>query len=148
MQALERGQVKWAFMWMHYREEQEKQYQLQKEKMNMQQNQQGAMALEQAKQQSQMAELQAKMQVEQMSGGIEIEKIKTKGEEDRKTLNVKFALESGMVKPVIPSSLPEPSSPRLSEQPSSGSPMPEQASVPMASPQGEPSQAPELPMMS
>ena len=118
MQAVERGQVKYAFMWIHYREEQEKKYQAQLQKENMQMNSQGAQQLEQMKQQASAMELQAKSQLAQMEGNIELQKIALKGEEDRKTLNVKYALEMGKVQPVMPddsASMPMNETPLLSQ---------------------------------
>jgi hypothetical protein len=148
MQAIERGQVKYALMWLHYREEKLKQEQLQREQLNQQMNQQGAMALEQAKQQGVQAELAVKTQLTQQEGGIEIMKIQEKGKQDRETLLLKFQLERG----VTPSS---PSMPTLSQTPSSlpeqtsmgGSPMPEQvSSAPLDAGMAPPPQAPELSM--
>lgn len=116
MQAVERGQVKYAFMWIHHREEQEKAYQAQLQKENMQLNGQNAQALEQAKQQTLAMELQIKQKLSKEEGAIEIEKITTKGIEDRKTLNVKYALETGQMKPEIPVDEPVSSVPLLSEE--------------------------------
>lgn len=105
MQAIERGQVKYALMWLHYREEQMKAEQLQREQMNMQMNQQGAMALEQAKQQSLQAELTVKQQLSEQEGSMEIQKIKEKGKQDRETLLFKYQLESGAM-PSLPNASP------------------------------------------
>lgn len=114
MQAIERGQVKYAFMWIHHREDQEKKYQAKMQQENMALNGQNMLAQEQAKQKTLAMELQVKQQMMQVEGNIEILKITTKGEEDRKTLNVKYALESNMVKPTIPQEVS--STPLLSSQ--------------------------------
>jgi hypothetical protein len=127
MQAIERGQVKYALMWLHYREEQMKAEQIQREQMNMQQNQQGAMALEQAKQQSLQTELVMKQQLGAQEGMTEIQKIQEKGKQDRETLLLKFQLERG----VMPSSLGVPSLPTLSDSPT---PSPVAEPAPVATP--------------
>ncbi len=94
MQAIERGQVKYAFMWIHYREEQEKQYQAQMQRENMKLNEQSALSQEQAKQQTLSMELQVKQQMLQIEGSLELQKIAAKGDQDRQTLQVKYSLES------------------------------------------------------
>lgn len=137
IQAVERGQIKFAWMWMHYREEQAKKYQQQLQAENMQMNQQGAIATEQAKQQTVAMEVQAKQQIVGFEGSIEIEKIKEKGKQDRETLELKFALERGIVAPTVSSE------PVLPSPPSSGLPAPAPDAAPMSSPETPiPSQPP------
>ena len=133
IQSIERGQIKFAWMWMHYREEQSKLYQMQLQQQNMQMNQQSGIAIEQAKQQGVAMELQANKEKIQMEGMVELMKIQEKGKQDRDTLNLQFALQTGVVAPTVPSDQPSPSlgqpSPTLSD-----SPVPEQASMPSQEP--------------
>ncbi|HMW74041.1 MAG TPA: hypothetical protein PL173_13060 [Saprospiraceae bacterium] len=113
MQAIERGQVKYALMWLHYREEQMKAEQIQREQMNQQANTEGAIALKQADQQNLQAELAMKKQLSAQEGANKIQEIQEKGKQDRETLLLKFQLERG----VMPSSLGVPSLPTLSDSP-------------------------------
>lgn len=130
MQAIERGQVKYALMWLHYREEQMKVEQLQREQINMQQNQQGALALEQAKQQSLQAELMVKQQLSTQEGGIEIQKIQEKGNQDRETLILKFNLDRG----VMPSQVASSPAPSQAPTPQTADPSLSPSSTPSAPP--------------
>lgn len=140
MQAIERGQVKYALMWLHYREEKLKMEQMQREQINQQMNNQGAMALKQADQQRLQEEMVMKQQLSAQDGTIEIQKIVEKGKQDRETLLLKYQLERG----ITPSS--SPSLPTLSDSPvvAPGAPAP----TPMAEQPPAPASIPAEPMPS
>lgn len=121
MQALQRGQVKYAFMWIHYREEQEKMRQQQLQEENMRLNQEGAKENEILKGEIAAQQLQAKMALAQLEGSNSIAEIKEKGNQDRETLRLKYSLETGRIQPAAQ---PEPT---LSQNPLPPSPMPQTA---------------------
>jgi len=144
LQAIERGQLKWASMWLAYREEQAKQEAQMLQQQNMQMNGQNMQAQEQAKQQTLAMEMQVKQSISDTETAGSIQKEKVKGQEERKTLIVKALLEKGMiphpdlVDGLIISTLVEESPTPSQEQPPSALP----------SDQGLPPQAPEQPTVS
>lgn len=146
LQAIERGQLKWASMWLAYREEQAKQEAQMLQQQNMQMNGQNMQAQEQAKQQTLAMEMQVKQSISDTETAGSIQKEKVKGQEERKTLIVKALLEKGMiphpdlVDGLIISTLLEETPTPSQEQPSSQPPSP--------SDQPPQQQAPEQPTVS
>jgi hypothetical protein len=126
--AIERGQLKYASMWLAYREEQAKMEAMQLQQQNMQMNGQNMQAQEQAKQQTLAMEMQVKQSISTTEVEGSIMKVKAQGQEDRKTLFVKALLERGLtphpdlVDGLVISTLSEetqtpPSQPSVPEQP-------------------------------
>lgn len=99
LQAIERGQLKWASMWLAYREEQAKQESLMLQQQNMQLNGQNMKEQEAAKQQTLAMEMDVKKQIAEAQSMGNILEAQVKGKEDRKTLIVKAMLEAGMMPP-------------------------------------------------
>lgn len=99
LQAIERGQLKYASMWLAYREEQSKMEQQQLQAQNMQLNGENMKAQEAMKQQTEAMVGQVKIQVSQTETEGAIMKARVTGEEDRKTLLTKYMLENGMMPP-------------------------------------------------
>jgi hypothetical protein len=96
LQAIERGQLKWASMWLAYREEQAKMEAQLLQQQNMQMNGQNMQAQEQAKQQTLAMEMTVKKSISTTEVEGSILKVKAQGQEDRKTLFVKALLERGL----------------------------------------------------
>lgn len=99
LQAIERGQIKYASMWLAYREELALQQQMMMQQQNMQMNGQNMQQQEQMKQQSMQMEAEMKSQLTQLEVEGTISKAKVQGQEDRKTLLTKFMLEQGQMPP-------------------------------------------------
>lgn len=97
LQSIERGQLKYASMWLAYREEQAKQEAQVLQQQNMQLNGQNMMAQEQAKQQTLAMEMQVKQAISQAETEGAIMKERVKGQEERKTVIVKGLVDSGVV---------------------------------------------------
>jgi hypothetical protein len=123
LQAIERGQLKWASMWLAYREEQAKQESLMLQDRNMQMNGQNMQQQEAMKQQTLAMEMQVKQAISQQEVEGSVIKAQVQGKEDRKTLIVKAMLEAGMMPPpelvdgLILNTLTEPTPPIQEEQP-------------------------------
>lgn len=146
LQCLERGQLKYAQMWIMYREEQAKKEAQQLQQENMQMNGENMQMQEEAKRQTEAMLTEAKALLEQLKGEISIEQIREKGREERWTLLYNFHLENGKQSMKIDA----PTSPSSSGQPSQTPSQP--SSPPLSqgtySPTPDPQlQAQELPMI-
>ena len=96
-QAIERGQIKYASMWLAYREELAQQQQMMMQQQNMQMNGQNMQQQEQMKQQTMQMEAEMKTNITMIETETSIKKAKVQGQEDRKTLLTKYMLESGQM---------------------------------------------------
>jgi hypothetical protein len=97
LQAIERGQIKYASMWLAYREELAQQQQMMMQQQNMQLNGQNMQQQEQMKQQTMQMEAEMKTNITMIETETSIKKTKVQGQEDRKTLLTKFMLEQGQM---------------------------------------------------
>lgn len=97
LQAIERGQIKYASMWLAYREELALQQQMMMQQQNMQMNGQNMQQQEQMKQQTMQMEAEMKTNITMIETETSIKKTKVQGQEDRKTLLTKFMLEQGQM---------------------------------------------------
>jgi len=97
LQAIERGQIKYASMWLAYREELAQQQQMMMQQQNMQMNGQNMQQQEQMKQQTMQMEAEMKTNITMIETETSIKKTKVQGQEDRKTLLTKFMLEQGQM---------------------------------------------------
>jgi len=131
LQCLERGQLKYAQMWIMYREEQAKQEQMALQDRNMQMNGENMKAVEQEKRATEAMMTEAKALLEKLKSESALEQIRVKGREERFTALFNYNLEIARTTPLDAPASPneQPSSsqgqipPRLSEQ-QAGSPMP------------------------
>lgn len=100
LDAIERGRLKWARMYLAYREEQETAARAAREEKNAEI--QGKMSQEQEmlKQQGEAAVLQAKMELEKLQGDITLQNTMEKGKQERLTLLMNAAIERGQIDPL------------------------------------------------
>jgi hypothetical protein len=116
--ALDRGRLKWARMYLSYREEQEVQAQQERQDQNTMMQSKMAAEQEQLKTQGELAVLQEKIKIEDLKGKAAVADTVAKGEEDRKTLLLQAAIDRGQVDPLtMLMGMQQPPPPPVQEQP-------------------------------
>lgn len=100
MDAIEKGRIKWAQMYLAYREEQEQEALQARQTENTAIQAQASQQQEMIKQQGDMALLQAKMELEKLQGQITLQNTIEKGKQERLTLLMQSAIERGQIDPL------------------------------------------------
>jgi len=126
MEALQSGNLKWAAMYLNYREEQEKKRIEQVQAQNMQMNGQNMQVQEKMKSDAAMALKEAEKETIVLQTEANIAEIEAKGQQDRQTEWFKKQLETGALTPPInmPGTTPSGAAPSPGVMPPpSGAPM-------------------------